>query len=370
MKSSRVVFLFLSLCFILIVLKFLFFPANPTGKKYSPSKASLSENKKITDPPLIIANAIIIKPELLQNTISSTGSLKANEEVEIQAEVSGKIIDIRFEEGSAVKKGQLLFRLNDLDLQATLKKQISNLNLADENQKRQAELLAIQGISKQDYEIAVNTMESAKADIQFTKASIAKTYVTAPFSGRIGLRYVSPGAYVSQNTKIATIQQLNPLKLDFSIPEKYSMLIKIGDKVNFTVQGRKEIFIAAIEAIEPRIDIATRTLSIRALFDNSSLQNHETLLPGAFAKIDLILHSNGQAITVPTESLVPILKGTTLFLYHQGKVIQIPVQTGIRTDTRVEILEGIHLGDTVITSGLLSLKPGQNVKINLSSEDL
>jgi len=336
-------------CF--LVVKFVFFPANNHDADKKPGNGTSA-------PPLLTLSGIIIKEESLDNTLNSSGSLKANEEVEIQPEVAGKITELYFHEGSNVKKGQLLFRLNDQDLRATLKKLEYNLSLAIENEQRQAELLKINGISQQDYDISKNTVLSTKADIEFTKASISKTQVFSPFDGRVGLRYVSVGTFVSQTSKIATIQQIDPLKLDFSIPEQYASLVKIGDKVNFRVQGINDAFQAVVEAIEPRIDVNTRTLSLRALYRNTK---EHFLLPGTFANVSLVLHSTNRALMVPTESLVPILKGQTLFKYHAGKAEQILVKTGVRTDTKVEITDGLSAGDTILTSGLLSLKPDQPV---------
>ena len=349
----------------LLVLKIFLFPGSLTTDE----KLKTPATKKISLP---LVYAKILVPEVLENTIHTSGSLKANEEVEIQPEVSGKITEILFQEGSKVSKGQLLFRLNDLDLEATLKKLRFNLDLAKENEKRQSALLRINGISQQDYDTAKNLVESTEADIEFTKVELSKTKVLSPFDGFIGLRYVSTGSYVSQSTKIATIQQINPLKLDFSIPEQYANAVKIGDKIDFTVQGDSSILQASIHAIEPRIDISTRTLSIRALYQNMIPQNNynikknrnqRILLPGTFASVSLNLHTNNKALMVPTESLVPILKGQTLFVYHGGKVEQVSVQTGIRTDIKVEITSGVAAGDTIITSGLLSLKPNQEIRL-------
>jgi len=333
-----------------LLAKFLLFPA----KNHDAGGPGKPKEMK-----LLSLDGMVIHEENLDNTLGSSGSLKANEEVEIQPEVSGKITELDFHEGSSVKKGQLLFKLNDLDLKATLKKLEFNLQLAIQNEQRQAELLKINGISQQDYDVSKNTVESTKADIEYTKAAISKTQVLAPFDGRIGLRYVSVGTYVGQSTKIATIQQIDPLKLDFSIPEQYAGIVKVGDPVNFSVQGFNESFSAKVVAIEPRIDVNTRTLSLRALYKNS---NNHFLLPGTFAKVSLVVHSTSKALMVPTESLVPVLKGATVFKFHNGVALQTPVQTGVRTDTKVEITQGLSVGDTVITTGLLSLKPGQAVK--------
>ena len=352
MKKFQWPLIFIVLGIALVVLKISFFPVNSQGQGNSPKTSK-------PNPPKV--SFLVSKAQRLDNTILSSGSLKANEEVEIQPEVSGKIVQIFFKEGAKVQQGQLLFRLNDLDLRATLKKLQYNLQLAKENEARQSKLLAINAISQQDYDISKNTVDATLSDIEFTKASIEKTYIKAPFQGIIGLRAISVGSIVNPSSKIASIQQIIPLKLDFSIPEQYASSIKVGDEVHFSLQGNKEKYLAKIAAIEPKIDINTRTLSLRALYAN---QSSKTLFPGSFAEISLTLHTNTDALLVPTESLIPILKGQTLFIYHNGKVDQVTVETGVRTDTQVEIVQGIKPGDTIITTGLLSLKPQQEVLLN------
>ncbi len=348
--------LFFSLIGILLLVKFVFFPGNKAENIKSNKSASKGGSTGLVSKDFVTGARII--PQTIHNTLNINGSLKANEEVDIQPEVSGKITALYFSEGTDVKKGQLLFKLNDLDLKATLRKLKFNLQLAQENEERQAKLLQINGISQQDFDIAKNTVESTKSDIEFTEASIQKTYVYAPFHGRIGLRSVSVGSLVTGSTKIANIEQIQPLKLDFSIPEQYATEVKKGDKIHFQVQGFDTPFDAIIEAIEPKIDLNTRTLTLRALYDNLSTHS---LLPGTFVNVSLNIGSNSKALMVPTECLVPILKGQTLFIYHHGKVAQVEVETGLRTDIQVEIKKGLNPGDTIITTGLLGLKQNQEV---------
>ena len=354
MSKLRTPLIILLIIGTLILLKFLLFPAakKESGNTLGAAKSKISE---------IRLSATIIKLQKLDNTLSSTGSLIANEEVQVQPEVSGKITGLYIKEGTPVTKGQLLLKINDQDLIANLTKLQSNLSLANQNALRQKKLLAIHAISQQEYDTAQNVVESTRADIEFTKATILKTRLYAPFNGRIGLRYVSMGTYINPGTKIASLAQIDHLKLDFSVPGQYAGVIHTGDQVFFTVQGFTHKYEAQITAMEPKIDMATRTFHLRALFKNNK---EPALLPGAFADVQLVLKATNNALLVPTQAIVPVLKGQTVFLYKSGKALQVPVEIGIRTDAQIQITAGVHAGDTLITTGLLSTRPGDAVLLD------
>jgi len=294
----------------------------------------------------------------LQNNIYSSGTILAAEEVQLRPETSGKLIAVLFKEGTTVNKGELLAKINDADLQAQLKKLNLQYKLAKEKETRIKGLLEIKGVSQEEYDIAANELETISADMEFTKAQIAKTEIRAPFSGKIGLKSVSEGSFVNNTNIIASIQQTDLLKIDFSIPEKYASVVKVGDTVRFTVEGIKEKQSATVFAIEPRIDAQTRNIMIRAIFKNSS----SNVYPGAFAKVELMA-SKRQSIMIPTEAVIPEMKGNKVFVVKNGKASPVKVETGIRSDAKIEILSGLNQGDTVITTGIMSLKPEMNVKI-------
>ena len=199
-----------------------------------------------------------------------------------------------------------------------------------------------------------------KAQVELIKAQIDKTEITAPFNGRVGLRYVSVGSYITPATDIASLQNIDPIKIDFSVPEKYAASISTGDQINFKIVGSEKTYTGKVYAVEPRINSLTRTLNIRAVCSNSDGR----LLPGAFANVELVLKDIKDALMVPTEALIPILKGQKLDIYKNGRVIQKEVATGIRTDSTVQITEGLAPYDTVITSGILQLRPGSPVSIS------
>lgn len=307
----------------------------------------------------LTVNGVVIEPQELENIVRSSGTVLASESVDLVAEAAGRIEAISFQEGAKVNKNDLLVKINDDDLQAQLKKTNLQIQLAVEQEKRQKQLYEINGISKEQYDIALNQVNTLKADKENLVASIRKREIRAPFEGRIGLRYVSEGSYVSSTTRIASIQKINLLKVDFSIPEKYADKVSVGDVVQFNSEETKQNFSGKLYAIEPKIDAATRTLQLRALCDNRS----ETIFPGAYVQIELKLKKISDALMVPTQAVIPVLKGQTVFVSKNGLAVTVPVKTGTRTASTIQILEGISVGDTVITTGLMQLRPGMPVKV-------
>lgn len=326
---------------------------------------SISKKKKKTTvssnstPPPVTVNAYVIKPQKIENAVLSTGTAIANESVSLQPEVSGRIVKINFKEGAVVSKGTLLVKLYDIDLQAQLKKLKIQEDLAIKNEQRLKELRKIDAVSEQEYDVALNQLSSIQADMDLVKANIQKTEIHAPFTGKIGFRNISEGAFVAPGTLITTIQQLQPLRIDFSIPEKYIQLIKNSKEIEFTVEGSEEIFSAPIYAIDPAIDPNTRSINIRALFANKNTQ----VFPGAFVKIIMPLNTLENGIMIPTEAVIPELKGQKVFTSKNGKAFPQKVELGLRTDSTIQIISGLNIGDTVITTGIMQLRPESPLKI-------
>lgn len=316
----------------------------------SDKKGGGKKDKGKDSKPLAI-NAIVVKPSKLEDEVSLNGALLANEQVELKAEAQGKIIVLNLVEGAVVKKGTLLAKLNDADLQATLKRQNAQEAQLNADEKRKKSLYAINGISQQEYEQAKTSLDAIRADIQMTRAQIAKTEIRAPFDGTVGLRAVSLGAFVSQSSTIAKLIQTHPLKVEFNLPERYSMAIKKGQEISFSVEGDNADYKAKIYAIEPEIDPLTRAVKIRGFASNAK----NSLLPGSYIKINLPLQG-GAALLVPAETIVPKLGSQNLYVVKNGKAMLTEVKTGFRTGTQVEIIKGISKGDTVATTGLMMLK--------------
>ncbi|MEX0843926.1 MAG: efflux RND transporter periplasmic adaptor subunit [Balneolaceae bacterium] len=301
----------------------------------------------------------VAEPEVFENKIFTTGTLIANEDIDLRSEISGKIVELQLEEGKRVRKGEVLVKINDNELQARLKQAEYRMSLAELREKRQQQLLERGGISQEEYDATLNELNVLKAEHALINAQIEKTEIIAPFDGIVGLRYVSNGSYISPTTEVATLQSIHPIKIEFSIPERYAGEVEEGDKVVFNVQGFESDFDAEVYAIEPRIDRQTRTLKIRAQADNLDGK----LLPGAFANLEFILQEIEGAILVPSIAVIPELNAQKVFLVKEGKVEEQKVVTGIRTESSVQILEGISPGDSVLTTGLLQVRSGTPVRV-------
>lgn len=303
-------------------------------------------------------NGYIVKPSVIANAVVATGSLVANEQVDIFPEISGRIVQLNIREGQPVARGALLLKLYDGDLQAQLQK----FRVVEENARRTEErnkqLLERGGISQQEYDIIVTNLKGALADIDLTRASLRRTEIRAPFAGVIGIRNVSPGAVVTPSTLIARLQQLNPMKLDFTVPERYSASVRNGERVNFTLDGVQNTFTGQIYAVEPDVDVETRSLRIRARVANTS----RDLRPGSFAKVNLVFRED-QALTVPSQALLPQTRGKQVVVVRNGKATYVDVQTGIRDKNNIQITKGLSPGDTVVTTGLLFVKKDGPVKV-------
>ncbi|HEY4617269.1 MAG TPA: efflux RND transporter periplasmic adaptor subunit [Flavobacterium sp.] len=322
------------------------------------SNAGKDKNGK---PKAMRLSGIVVQPQTFDNNLSLSGSIEANEQVEIRSEVSGIVESINFQEGSNVSKGQLLFKVNDSELRAQLSQANTKESLASENERRARLLLQKEAISQEEYDMARAEHASTRAQSQLIKAQIAKTAVRAPFSGRIGLRAISKGTYITPAVLVANLVNIGKLKITFSIPEKYATQVKKNTTIRFTVAGSTDTYTATVYAIEPTIEITTRTLQVRAIADNKDGK----LLPGTFANVELPLDVIKDAIVVPSQAVIPIQNGKKVFISDMGKAKEIMVETATRTDASLLILSGLKAGDTVITTGVMSLKNDVPVKVTV-----
>jgi membrane fusion protein (multidrug efflux system) len=305
-------------------------------------------------------SGIILQQQTFDNNLSISGSIEANEQVEIRSEVSGIVEDIYFKEGSKVTKGQILFKVNDLELRAQLRKATTTESLASENERRAQLLLQKEAISQEEFDVTRADYKLAQAQVQLIRAQIEKTAVRAPFSGKIGLRSISPGIYITPSTLIANLVNTSKLKITFSIPEKYATQIKENSTISFKVAGSKKNYNATIYAIEPGVSISTRTIQVRAITENKD----DNLLPGLFANVELPLDTIKDAILVPTQAIIPVQNGKKVFISIGGKAKEVLVETATRTDASILVLSGLKSGDTLLTSGVMSLK--NDIPVNVA----
>ena len=311
--------------------------------------------------PITVAG-VVLQHQQFNDALSLSGTIEADEQIEIRSEVSGIVESINFTEGSKVSAGQLLIKVNDLELRAQLSKTQTAKNLASENERRAKLLLEKEAISREEYDMASADFRQAQAETQLIQAQLNKTSVRAPFSGTVGLRNVSKGTYLTPETVVASLVNTGQVKITFSIPEKYAHQVKVGRQFTFVVAGGKEDFTAKVYAIEPQVDVATRTLRVRAVAQNKEGK----LIPGTFANVKLPLETINDALLVPTEALIPIQNGKKVFISQGGKATEKVIETGVRTERHSLVLSGLKAGDTVLTTGVMSLKNGAPVKVKVN----
>lgn len=339
--------------FLIIFLSTALLPACKSGK----------DNGKAQNggkPKSLKAEGYVVTPSAFQDDYTASGSLLPNEEIEIHPEISGRITELNFQEGSHVKKGQVLVRIYDADIRAQIQKLKAQKELQQKIINRQKELLKIGGISQQDFETTQTQITGVDADIAIQEAALRKTLIVAPFDGVIGIRSVSNGAIVSPTTAIATLQQTNSLKMDFTLPEQYRGSVRNNQQVFFTVTGDTSTYTGKIIAIDPGASTATRSIGVRAVISNKQ----QNLLAGAFAEVRVPMETNTSALMIPTQAIIPTTREKQVAIVKDGKVALQTVNLGVRGNDKVQIIKGLATGDTVILTGLMQLKPGMDVSIS------
>ncbi len=329
--------------------------AYPKIKPFLANSFSKTDTKMIKNTAsnkFLNVSGYLVEPQALSEYVRATGTLRPDEEVDLSFETSGKIISIKFTEGTRVKKGELLAKINDKPLQAQLQKLVAQKKLSESKEFRQRTLLDKDAISQESYDQIVTELQTMEADINLVKARISETELRAPFDGIIGLRYLSEGAYATPSTKIAKLIKISPLKIEFSIPERYASEIKIGYPVTFQIDGSNKDYKAAVYAVDPKINIDTRTIVLRALYPNT----YEELKSGRYASITLQMSHVENAIAIPSEALIPEMEGEKVFLYKSGKASSVKVDIGLRTESQIQITQGLQFGDTLLITGILQLR--------------
>ncbi len=315
------------------------------------------ETKKNQPPQVTTVDVIVVNPQTILNTIEANGSIIAGESVEIRPEISGRLTYLNLSEGSKVAKGTVIARINDADLRAQQNKVRVQQNLANITVERYQKLLDIQGINKADYDNALNQVNSLKADIQILNAQIDKTIIRAPFSGIIGLRMVSNGAYVTPQNILATIIKVDKVKIDFTLPESYANVIKKGNVVEVETDrnggSRRR---ATILAIEPQVSTTTRNIIVRAALEGTGIS------PGSFVKV-YVEAGSSSGILIPANSIIPDARAKQVVVVKDGKANFTQIETGVRKEGSVQVTSGLKGGDTVVVSGVLFARPNTAVKV-------
>ena len=318
------------------------------------------EKKQGNSQPLFSVDYIVVKNAPFQEVFITQGDVIPNEMVSIQSEVNAKITGIHFAEGQSIKKGQLLFTLHDKEIQAQLKSTTARYQLAKNEAERRKQLLAVNGISAEEYEIAASQVLQLEGEKEFLEAQLEQYKIFSPLGGKAGLRMYSLGALVSPGNILTTLVEDYPVKIEFELPERFYSEIKQSDIIQLTIKGTANEMEAEVYAKDPQIDANTRSFTVRAInYD----KNQKVLVPGKFVQVSVRVQRADESIMIPTDALMPDRGAQKVFLYKGGKAISKNVVPGYRGGEKIEILEGIDAGDTLITSGLLTLRPEAQVQL-------
>lgn len=329
------------------------------GEKPAPAAEGKPGAGKPPGGPLRV-DIYVVRSSTLHESIDVAGSLLPFDETDIHPEVSGRITMLHIQEGAYVSKGTVLAKLFDGDLQAQLHKLQIQLQLAQKTENRQSQLLKIGGISQADYDLSVLSAGSIRADIQVMQANLSKTVIRAPFNGKIAFKNVSVGAYITPATNVTTIRAVDRLKLEFSVPEKYESKVGVGEHISFTIEGISNRYNARVIARESTISQENRSLKVRALVE----QVDKYLSAGGFAKVTFNMGDNDKALLIPSQALIPGARDKKVVLARNGSAVFQVVKTGTRDSANIQITEGLAIGDSVVTSGLLTLKPGSKIQLS------
>ncbi|HEX8326783.1 MAG TPA: efflux RND transporter periplasmic adaptor subunit [Hymenobacter sp.] len=352
----------------LVFVKIKYFPSNAAGDKKGGAAAGGGGGKGGPGGPggaggrggqRLAVQVYVVAATSLADEVAATGSVLAEESVVIKSELSGKITSLNIKEGQSVSKGQLLFSINADEAQAAIQKQEYNIKLFRDQERRQRTLLDKEYISAQEYETSNNQLLTAQADLRALRASLDKAYVRAPFAGVLGLTTATVGTYVSPGAEITTLSRVRPVKIDFAVPGRFASNVRVGDVVSVLDETTNKKFDAKVYAVDPQIDPVSRTQPVRARYANT---NNE-LRPGSFVRVNLQLGETNTALQVPTEAVIPEASGYSVYTVKNNKMVPKKVKIGIRSDKVIQITDGLAVGDTVIRTGILQVKPGDAVRV-------
>ena len=310
-------------------------------------------------PRSINAEGFRVETQPFNVQIRSTGELHSYEEVELRSPVAGNVLSIHFEEGQFVQQGALLVRIDSRTWEAQKNGLEAQLVSAENELLRRRQLFDVEGASQEDVDQAEARVSSLKAQIDELAVRIDLAQIRAPFSGRLGLRDFSPGAFLSQGDRVTRVVQTHKLKINFDIPARYAALAKENMKVKVISSSHGDTTYARIYALEPVINPNTRSLHLRGIMENGSGR----FVPGDFAQVVMDVEQNENAILIPAESIISELNSQVVYLARNGKAEQREVEIGTRTRGRVHILNGIAEGDTVLITGLMDVRDGSSINL-------
>lgn len=332
---------------------------NPVAQASHPPAGSSRKSKKpgAFAMPVEVSSVTV---GLITEEVRAVGTLQANESVIIRPEIQGRVSKINFEEGQQVRKGTILIQLDSAELRAQLAQARAELEIARLNYDRMRRLIANDNVSRQELDQASSTLKSAQANYALFSERVSKTQIRAPFSGILGTRLVSPGAYLQAGRDIVNLEDLTTLKIDFMVPEKFLSRLAVKQVVEVEVDAiAGRLFQGRVYALDPRVDQTSRTIRVWAKIPNPNV----TLRPGMFANVTLVTGHTEDAILIPEEAIVPQQGKVFVFLVKDNKAQLTEVRLGLRKRSVVQVVEGLAPGDLVVRGGQQKIRDGMPVMV-------
>jgi membrane fusion protein (multidrug efflux system) len=312
------------------------------------------------DKPAVPVEAAKVMAAPLSEQVTAVGTIFSNEAVTVSSEIPGRLEEIHFQEGQPIEKGSPLFTLEDSVYRAQLADAEAKLKLAEQTHKRRTTLLSNQYATAQSADESASAVAVNTAAVELARVQLDKAHIVAPFSGIVGLRRVSVGEYITAGQPLVNLEAIDPVKADFRVPEKFLPAIRVGQTIRIKVDAFPgDSFEGKVYAIDPRLDVAGRSLLVRAVVPNGD----QRLRPGLFARVMVLLQLKEDALSVPEQAIVPQGDSQFVFKIVDGKAHLTKVVTGTRRDGRVEIVDGLSAGDQVVTAGQLKIRDGSAVSI-------
>jgi len=327
----------------------------------SPSVAGVGKGANVSQPALAQVEVAKVAVREVVDDVSAVGTLVSNGSVILRPEVAGRVAAVRFRDGVAVHKGDVLVELDAAVQSAEVRQAQAELSLAEANANRVEDLFARQFVSGSARDEAISRLEVARANTALTQARLERTRIRAPFDGIVGIRKVNVGDYVREGDALINIEDIAVLKLDFRLPERYLARLRPGQELEVTSDVVPNvIFPAEVEAIDPLVDAEGRAVLLRARLAN----DEGRLRPGVFARVRLIVERRDNVMLIPEAALIP-MPGQTQHVFRvvDGVAHQVGVKIGMRRAAEIEIVEGLEPGDTVVAAGQFKLRDGTPVKV-------
>lgn len=336
--------------------------------KYRTIRAGMAMGEKFAPPPAAVTT-VVVKPQTWQPVLSAVGSMKAVNGVTVSTDMAGIVSEIAFESGTPVRKGDLLVKMDTHQEAAMLRSSEAKLEFAKTDLARKRDLVEKKAIAQSEWDSAQSQLSQMEAGVEEMKAVVARKRITAPFDGLVGIRQVNVGQYLQPGSPIAALQSMDPIYVEFALPQQHMAALAVGKKLRLGASGIDgERFEGEITAIDSRVDENTRNVMVQGTVKNAE----HKLRPGMFVDVEVLLPETEGVLAIPSSSIAYAPYGDSIYVVKEkvdangqpGREVQQQfVKLGPKRGDQVSILSGLKAGDEIVSSGVFKLRPGAAVQV-------